>query len=75
VIPLVLTQVTQIVVLIFGFSTSNKRFDDVNRRFDEMERRFDKIDRRLESIEAKIDGHGERSTRLEERTGPITRGR
>jgi hypothetical protein len=67
VVPLVLTQITQIVVLIYGFSTGNKRLDDVNRR-------LDALDRRLESIERKLDNHNERITRLEERTGPIARG-
>jgi tetrahydromethanopterin S-methyltransferase subunit G len=57
----------------------SKRFDDrfveMTRRFDdrfvEMTRRFDNIDKRLERIELKIENHGDRITRLEERTSLV----
>jgi hypothetical protein len=60
VLPLVLTQVTQIVVLVFGFISNNRRLDS--------------IERRLESIETKLDSHTVRIARLEERVSPIVRG-
>lgn len=66
----------------------NKRFDDVNKRIDdlnsglnariadlrsEMNRRFDEVNERLERIESKLENHGQRITRVEERTSPLRR--
>lgn len=55
----------------------NKRLEDLrsdlNRRFEEINSRLDKIDKRLDRIEEKLDQHGDRITRLEERTSLVHR--
>jgi tetrahydromethanopterin S-methyltransferase subunit G len=65
--------------ILIGFVTigwwQNKRLDEMSRRFDdrfsEMTRRFDGIDKRLDRIEAKLENHGDRISRLEERTSLV----
>jgi tetrahydromethanopterin S-methyltransferase subunit G len=65
--------------ILIGFITigwwQNKRLDEMSRRFDdrfsEMTRRFDGIDKRLDRIEAKLENHGDRISRLEERTSLV----
>jgi tetrahydromethanopterin S-methyltransferase subunit G len=56
-----------------------KRIDDLRgemtRGFEAVNRRIDETIKRLDHIEAKLDGHAERIAKLEERTGPISRGR
>ncbi len=47
------------------------RFNDVSRRFDEVNKRFDGIEKRLDRIEAKIENHGDRLTRVEEKTALV----
>lgn len=57
----------------------SKRIDDLGKRIDDVRtdlgRRIDEIVKRLDNIERKLDGHAERIAKLEERTGPIARGR
>jgi outer membrane murein-binding lipoprotein Lpp len=57
VIPIVLAQVSTIVVLIFGFISNNKRLDDI---------RSD-----IREVQAELKKLSERVTRLEERTPPL----
>ncbi len=55
----------------------DKAFDTLNRRLDDMRtdsnRSFDEVIKRLDRIETKLDDHGNRIVRLEERTSPLVR--
>jgi hypothetical protein len=50
-VPITLTLIAQLIVLIFGFLSNNRRLDDIIKR--------------LERIEAKLEGHENRLTKLE----------
>lgn len=54
-VPLILTQVTQVVVLVFGFVNQNKRFDDTNHRLDEVITRLDRIENKLSQHDSDIE--------------------
>ena len=65
--------------ILIGFITigwwQNKRLDEMGKRlddrFNEIGRRFDGVDKWLDRIEAKLENHGDRITRLEERTSLV----
>jgi hypothetical protein len=50
-VPITLTLIAQLIALIFGFISNNRRLDDIIKR--------------LERIEAKLEGHESRLTKLE----------
>jgi hypothetical protein len=62
------------VMVTFVASTwcQGKRLDDLRA---DVNRRLDEIIRRLDRIESNQANQGERITRIEERTGPIAKGR
>lgn len=77
IVKLPFVQVALPIMLTFVVATwyQNGRMDDLNKRMDElradMNRQFAEIREILRAIQSKLENHGERITRLEERSSPI----
>ncbi len=76
-IPFVQIALPIMITLLLTVRVNSKAFDTLNRRLDDMRtdsnRSFDEVIKRLDRIETKLDDHGNRIVRLEERTSPLVR--
>ena len=76
-IPFVQIALPIIITMLLTVWVNGKAFDTLNRRMDDMKtdsnRRLDEVIKRLDRIETKLDDHGNRIVRLEERTSPLVR--
>ncbi len=76
-IPFVQIALPIMITMLLTVRVNSKAFDTLNRRLDDMKtdsnRRFDEVIKRLDRIETKLDDHGNRIVRLEERTSPLVR--
>ena len=85
-LPFIQVALPIVITLILASIYQNKRIDDLRTdhknqfddlrvfiadRFNDMNRRFDGVDKRLEKIEGKLELHGERITKVEERTSLV----
>jgi tetrahydromethanopterin S-methyltransferase subunit G len=76
-IPFVQIALPIMITMLLTVRVNSKAFDTLNRRLDDMRTdsnsRFDEVIKRLDRIETKLDDHGNRIVRLEERTSPLVR--